>query len=149
MAVSPQPQADNSATPENITFRAVTLGTIVVIAAAWYMSYYATNMSKSYLPVASLVPFVMCVGANVLLNQVAPRFALKRIELLTIFSMLWIIGNLPAVGWGFYAVSLIPSPEFWASPENRLRDTVIPFLPGWLFLDATGRNVVARRRRIF
>ena len=25
--------------------------------------------------------------------------------------------------------------EFFASPENRLRDVVIPYLPGWLFLN--------------
>ena len=102
----------------------------------WYTSYFATNLVKSYLPVAALVPFVIWVGFNIALTRFAPRFALSRIELLTIFSMLWIIGNLPAVGWGFYAVSLIPSLEFYASPENRLREAVIPFLPDWLFLDA-------------
>ncbi|MCZ6633882.1 MAG: hypothetical protein O7G87_10785 [bacterium] len=136
MAASFESARETATVPEKITFKAIVLGVVTIVAATLYMSYFATNLVKSYLPVAALIPFVIWVGFNVVLNRFAPRFALSRIELLTIFSMLWIIGNLPAVGWGFYAVSLIPSPEFYASPENRLREVVLPFLPDWLFLDA-------------
>jgi hypothetical protein len=121
---------------ERITFRAIVIGVLTIALTAWYMSYFARNLVKSYMPVSALVPFVMWVAINIGLKRVAPRFALSRIELLTIFGMLWVMGNLPATGWGIYAVSLIPSPEFYASPENRLGEAVIPFLPKWLFLDA-------------
>ena len=136
MALSVESEISPGSALDKVTFRAVLLGLVTIVVATWYMSYFATNLVKSYLPVAALIPFVMWVGINIGLNQFAPRFALSRTELLTIFAMVWIVGNLPAVGWGFYAVSLIPSPEFYASPENRLKDVVIPFLPGWLFLDA-------------
>ena len=129
--------------PDTITLRSILLGLATIAVATWYMTYFAGNLVKSYLPVAALIPFVLWVGINIGLNRFAPRFALSRIELLTIFSMMWIVGNLPAVGWGFYAVSLIPAPEFYASPENRLRDVVIPFLPDWLFLDANRPDVRA------
>ena len=38
-------------------------------------------------------------------------------------------------------MSLIHSPEFYASPENRLREVVIPFLPDWLPLRADSEEV--------
>ncbi len=143
MALSSEIQSETAPAPDTITFRSILLGLVTIAVATWYMSYFAGNLVKSYLPVAALIPFVMWVGINVGLIHFAPRFALSRIELLTIFSMMWIVGSLPAVGWGFYAVSLIPSPEFFASPENRLRDAVIPFLPGWFFLDANIPDVRA------
>ena len=143
MALSSEIQSETAPAPDTITFRSILLGLVTIAVATWYMSYFAGNLVKSYLPVAALIPFVMWVGINVGLIHFAPRFALSRIELLTIFSMMWIVGSLPAVGWGFYAVSLIPSPEFFASPENRLRDAVIPFLPRWFFLDANIPDVRA------
>ena len=76
------------------------LGLVTIAVATWYMSYFAGNLVKSYLPVAALIPFVMWVGINVGLIHFAPRYALSRIELLTIFSMMWIVGSLPCGGVG-------------------------------------------------
>ena len=101
MALSSEIQAETSPAPDTITFRSILLGLVTIAVATWYMSYFAGNLVKSYLPVAALIPFVMWVGINVGLIHFAPRFALSRIELLTIFSMMWIVGSLPAVGWGF------------------------------------------------
>ena len=121
---------------EKVTGRALLLGVCTVVFSTWYMTYYAGNLVKSFFPVAVLIPFVMWVVANAGLKATMPRYALSRTELVTILAMVWVAGNLPAVGWALHSVSLIPSPEFYASPENRLRETAIPYLPQWLFLDA-------------
>ena len=127
------PQLAHESAPERLTFRAVVLGVATILFSTWYLTYYAGNLVKSFFPVGVLIPFVSWVGLNILLKTLAPRLALSRTELVTILSMMWVAGNLPAVGWALHSVSLVPSPEFYASPENRLRDAAIPFLPQWLF----------------
>jgi len=126
-----------------ITLRAVVLGVITTLVSTVYMDYHAGNLVKSYLPVAVLIPFLMWVLLNALLKIVVPRFALERNEILTIFGMLWVAGNLPAVGWALHSVSAIPAPDFFASPENRIREVVIPLLPQWLFIDTSDPSVRA------
>ena len=129
------PEAGIEPSRDRVTVRAVALGVLTIAATAFYMTYFGGNLVKSYLPVAVLLPFVVWVGINTVLKLTVPRIALSRIELLTIFAMVWIPGNLPAVGWALHSISAIVSPEFFASPENRMREVVIPYLPKWLFLD--------------
>ncbi|MDP6041250.1 MAG: hypothetical protein QGG64_22065, partial [Candidatus Latescibacteria bacterium] len=121
---------------EQVTLRAMGLGVLTILVNTWYMTYFAGNLVKSYFPVAVLIPFVVWIVINAGLKTIWPRIALSRTELVTILGMTWVAGNLPAVGWALHSVSLVPSPEFYASPENRLREVAIPFLPEWLFLDA-------------
>ena len=129
---------------EGVTVRSVVLGLLTVVVMAFCVTYL-NRMVKSYLPVAALLPFIVWVGIHVVLKILLPRYALSKIEVLTIFSVVWVASSLPAVGWGLYAVSAIAGPEFFASPENRLREVVLPFLPKWLFLDASLPEV----RRLF
>ncbi len=96
-----------------------------------YMDYHAGNLVKSYLPVAVLIPFLGWVVPNAILKIIVPRAALQPNEILTIFCMLWVAGNLPAVGWALHSVSAIPGPDFFASPENRIREVIIPLIPKW------------------
>jgi len=114
-----------------------------MLVSTVYMDHYAGNLVKTYLPVAVLIPFLGWIVLNTGIRLTFPRLALNRTELLTILGMLWVSGNLPAVGWGSYSVSLVPSPEFFASPENRLSEVVLPHLPKWLFLDARDPRVYA------
>ena len=114
-----------------------------MLVSTVYMDHYAGNLVKTYLPVAVLIPFLGWIVLNTGIRLTFPRLALNRTELLTILGMLWVAGNLPAVGWGSYSVSLVPSPEFFASPENRLSEVVLPHLPKWLFLDARDPRVYA------
>ncbi len=123
-----------AASDERVTFRAVVLGVLTIGGMAFYTTYYGGNLIKSYLPVAALLPFVGWVGVNTALKLAAPRFALSRTEVLTVFTMVWIVGNLPATGWAGYIVSDIAAPAHFASPENRVREVVMPFLPPWPFL---------------
>lgn len=121
---------------EQVTLRAVLLGLVTILWVGFYITYYGRSMAKSYMPVGVLIPFIGWLGINLVLKCTVPRIALSRTELLTIFSMMWIVGNLPRIGWALHAISSISGPEYFASPENRFRESVIPFLPRWLFVDA-------------
>ena len=138
MAIASSPSVEPAvARDEALTIRGVVLGILSIGGMALWITHHGGALIKSYLPVAIMVPFLMWVVGNCFLKMVAPRWALRRIELLTILSMMWIIGNLPAIGWAQYNVSSTVGVSFLASPENRLDDFVVPVLPKWLFLDAS------------
>lgn len=136
--ISPNLLSDTRA---KITFRAVGLGILSIAGVSFYVTHYGGGLVKSYLPVAVMIPFLMWVGINLCLKLLLPRYALTRTELLTILSMMWVVGNLPAIGWAQYNVSSIVGTTFFASPENRLSDFAVPFLPQWLFLDASDPGI--------
>ena len=121
---------------ERVTARSVLLGMLSIGGMAFYITHYGGALIKSYLPVAVLVPFLIWVLANTALKRLFPSLALSKTELLTILSMMWIVGNLPAIGWAQYNVSTTVGTTFYASPENRLGDFAVPVLPKWLFLQA-------------
>jgi hypothetical protein len=116
-----------------VTFRSLILGVVTIAAMVLYITYYGRNLMKTYLPVAVMLPFVAWVVLNTLLKLAAPRFALRRTEMLTILCVVWMAGNLPGIGWASYMISDISAPAHLASPENRVRDVVMPLFPEWLF----------------
>ena len=117
-----------------ITVRAVMLGILTIALMTIYITHFAWNMIKNYMPVSALIPFVAWVGINAILKLVAPKRALSRTEMLTIFFMVWLVGNLPTTGWAGYLLGNISAPVHLASPENRVGDVIAPLLPDWLFM---------------
>ncbi len=53
--------------------------------------------------------------------------------MLTVFFMVWFVGNLPTTGWAGYLLGDISAPFYLASPENRVDEVVQPLLADWLF----------------
>ena len=117
-----------------ITVRAVMLGILTIALMTIYITHFAWNMIKNYMPVSALIPFVAWVGIKAILKLVAPKRALSRTEMLTIFFMVWLVGNLPTTGWAGYLLGNISAPVHLASPENRVGDVIAPLLPDWLFM---------------
>ncbi|MYD59835.1 MAG: hypothetical protein F4W91_02225 [Gemmatimonadetes bacterium] len=117
-----------------ITVRAIMLGILTIALMTIYITHFAWNMIKNYMPVSALIPFVAWVGINAILKLVAPKRALSRTEMLTIFFMVWLVGNLPTTGWAGYLLGNISAPVHLASPENRVGDVIAPLLPDWLFM---------------
>ena len=130
--ISPEPHPDVQ--DRGITLRALLLGVLTIALMTIYITHFAWNMIKNYMPVSALIPFVAWVGINAILKLVAPKRALSRTEMLTIFSMVWLVGNLPTTGWAGYLLGNISAPAHLASPENRVGDAIAPLLPDWLFL---------------
>jgi len=130
--ISPETHPDVQ--DRGITVRAVMLGILTIALMTIYITHFAWNMIKNYMPVSALIPFVAWVGINAILKLVAPKRALSRTEMLTIFFMVWLVGNLPTTGWAGYLLGNISAPVHLASPENRVGDVIAPLLPDWLFM---------------
>ncbi len=130
--ISPETHPDVQ--DRGITVRAVMLGILTIALMTIYITHFAWNMIKNYMPVSALIPFVAWVGINAILKLVAPKRALSRTEMLTIFFMVWLVGNLPTTGWAGYLLGNISAPVHLASPENRVGGVIAPLLPDWLFM---------------
>lgn len=120
---------------EGVTVRALVLGVFTIAGMTFYITHFGWNLIKNYMPVSALIPFVVWIGFNTVLRLTVPRIALTRGEMLTIFFMVWLVGNLPTTGWAGYMLGNISAPFYLASPENRVGEVVGPFLTPWLFPD--------------
>ena len=127
--------------PPLITLRALVLGTFTIAAMFYYIVQVvqtrgaATLFVHSQYPMAAFVPFVLWLFLNVVLKRAWPHFALSRGELLTIFSMTWVVGTMPQLGWMTYWTTSLAMPIYNARPENKYAETLFDHLPWHVFPD--------------
>lgn len=136
--LQPQVQPDPR---EGVTVRALVLGVLTIVAMTFYITHFGWNLIKNYMPVSALIPFVGWIGINTFLRLAWPKIALSKSEMLTVFFMVWFVGNLPATGWAGYLAGNISAPFHLASPENRVSEVVWPHLPDWLFPDPSSHAI--------
>ena len=124
--------------------RGVLLGTLTVALAVVYVVGFARKQGSgtyihSQYPMAAFLPFVVWLLLNLPLKAFWPRLALRRGELLTIFSMAWIAGVVP--DWIWRWAGTMTAPSHYASPENRWAETFFNYLPWQIFPETTSRVV--------
>ncbi len=95
---------------------------------------------KSQYPIVAFMPFVLWLFLNTALKRLFPFAALRQGELLAIFSMLWIVGTMPQLGWITYWTSIVAGPAYHATPENRWADLLFDYIP-WHVLPDTSQRV--------
>ena len=144
MATSTENIHENEGVEPVITARGVLIGAITVALAVVYVVGFARKQgSGSYIhsqyPMAAFLPFVVWLLVNIPLKAFWPRLALRRGELLTIFSMTWIAGVVP--DWIWRWAGTMTAPSHYASPENRWEETFFDFLPWQIFPETTSRVV--------
>ncbi len=133
--------------PPLITLRALILGVLTIFGVFYYLICEVGHGSgsgsyvRSQFPMVAFMPFVLWIFINTALKRVWPRLALRRGELLTIFSMLWVVGALPQWGWSDYWIAITAAPIYSATPENQWSELLFPFLP-WDALPNTSARVV-------
>ena len=133
-------------TTPSITGRAVLLGALTIVGALCYVVYVGQGMRvgsyvHSQFPMAVFMPFVLWIGANVLLARLWPRLALSQGELLTILAMLWMVGTVPQLGWMHYWTLTLAAPHYLASAENQWIETFFHFIPWHVFPDSSERVI--------
>ena len=130
----PTENGEGSKSPR-ITWRALILGGLTIVAVFYYLILEVGQASgsgsyvRSQFPMVAFMPFVLWLFLNAACGRLWPRQALNQGELLTIFTMLWVVGVLPQWGWSDYWIALIGAPFYLATPENQWSDLLFPYLP--------------------
>jgi len=130
-----------------ITWRGVVVGAVTIAVWFYYLILFmGINLASStyvlsQYPMVAVIPFVMWLFLNVALKWIWPAAALSRGELLTIFSMTWIVGALPMWGWSDYWVAILGAPSFMATTENQWETLILPFMPWNAFPEPSGRVI--------
>jgi hypothetical protein len=99
-----------------------------VIAANFY---WVTIAVRSQFPMAAFMPFVAVLLLNLALLLLLPKIALRQGELLTVFSMLWVVGTIPM--WAQFWASITAAPSHFATVENRWAERFFDYLPWHVF----------------
>ena len=137
-ARSPAPPA---ATADRVTVRAIILSLILaVINDYWLVQIEVVRYSFA----TYAAPFYNCIftlllvtAGNQLVRKVAPRAALGRVELITVYVMLSITSAVCSHNMMEILVSLMGYAFFFQSPENGWGKLFIDRLPRWLTVSDT------------
>ena len=129
-----------------ITGRAVFLGALTIFFSFCYIVYVGQGMRvgsyvHSQFPMAVFMPFVLWLFANMALKRLWPQRALRQGELVTILSMLWIVGTIPQLGWMNYWILTLAGPTYFATPANQWAETFFALMPWHVFPESTSRVI--------
>jgi len=115
-----------------LTTRALLIGLLISafvnLGSPYTESTGFSNFSWSYLPEGGAVPFLVLLLLNGLVGRLWPRRALSARELLVILAM-GLVANSTSLFLAYFWLAAIVSPHYFASPENRWQDDLIPHLP--------------------
>ena len=120
-----------------VSFRAVVIGSIMVVANAYWLTltsevtwpmYLLTFVSLFFNAVFSL--FLLVLG-NQLLKQFAPRRALSPQELLVIYIMVVMVSTVGGHTLMCFLVGTLAHPFTFATAENDWADLFWRHIPGW------------------
>ena len=137
------PPEEGDATPL-ITLRALLLGLVTIAGTFYYIIQIAQKQGsgtyvQSQYPMSAFMPFVLWLFLNAALALILPRLSLRRGEMLTIFSMTWVVAVTPV--WINFWASLVSAPSYFADEENRWADILFGHLPWQVFVPPTSRVV--------
>ncbi len=128
-----QPREDRG-----VTVRSLICGLFLVIAVnllANTVRYilHASYMAYDHMPMGSLILFLLSIlVCSVLARWFGKPFVFSRSEWITIFAMVFVSCLGPTYGVSGYLVGLIATPYYFATPENRWSEFLLPHLPDWI-----------------
>jgi len=137
-AETPLTDGHETARSSPVTVRAIAVGTaltvvLCVMCPASLMVLHGSYMACDFTMVgAHFLFFAFILIGNSALRLIGPRWGLEPRELLTVYVMLAIGSNVTTMGLVGY---LLPTPaglKYYASPENRWAESIIPYVPTWL-----------------
>ncbi len=124
--------------PGIVTGRALLLGAVgaaaVGLLAPWAIhvlrgSFMALDFST---PAAVALLFFLVAGPNLLLLRFRRSLALTTAELITIYVMMVVASAIPTMGLTAQVVPLTTGPYYYASPENKWAEVLVPEIPAWM-----------------
>jgi hypothetical protein len=122
-----------------VTLRSLLIGAVLIpINAYWIIQMERVRYSAHPTTLSLFFNTVFILFVLTFLNwglyRIAPRFALRRAELLVIYVMLGIASTMAAHDAMQVLVPMLSWPYRFARPENRWQELFIPYLPKWLMM---------------
>ncbi|MBM4031362.1 MAG: hypothetical protein FJ291_06195 [Planctomycetes bacterium] len=120
-----------------LTVRSLLVGLAAVLALSLGVPYVelvlrGQVLATNYYPVGlGLVFLAVVLGVNVALKALRRSWALGEAELAVVFVMAAVAVTMPTHGTAGYLLSWISAPHYFATPENRWADYVLPHLRRW------------------
>ncbi len=117
---------------------ALSVGAGLVIALAFLIPYFNLSLNKfdwAFRPLGVgpvFLLFLLVWPVNALLRRLRPDLAFTRPELLLMYAMMAICAAFAGEGLYVYVMVNSVQPQYYASPENRWTQILLPNVPPWL-----------------
>ena len=120
-----------------VSVRSLLTGLLLsVLVNVWitYSEYvsHSSRMNLSQFPLALFAAFVAVVVGNGVIRAIRSSAALEQGELLLVLSMGTVAAVIPTCGIAGFLMGVVASPYYFASPENRWGEMILPYLPSWI-----------------
>ena len=117
-----------------MTRRAILVGLAMAVWVSVWPAYSSMIVRSSradfaHLSVAFLIPFVILLGINILLERQGRH--LRSTELLAICCIGMLAANMQGEWLAGYFLGTITSPTYFATPENRWEELLLTWIPEW------------------
>jgi hypothetical protein len=117
-----------------VTRRALVIGMAMAAWVTLWPSYTSlilrsTRADYAHLSVALLIPFVCLLAFNILLER--RGYGLSPSELLIICCIGMVAAFMQGEWLSNYLITVLAVPHYFASPENRWDDLILPHMPDW------------------
>ena len=129
----------------SFSLRALIIGAMLTGFLAWLSPYsiyqlFSSRIHYCILPPGVVATAILLVGTNLLMSRIRRRWRLATGELVVIVAMTWIgTAALFQLGAIDSMLSVMSSPEYWATPENRWAEYYLRYIPSWAIpSDRTG-----------
>jgi hypothetical protein len=132
---------------QGVTFRAIVFGLCIAVAVSLLANTVryvqkGSYMAISLMPMGNLLLFLLSVLACAALARwFGRRFVFSPVEWITIFCMGFISSLGPTYGVSGYFISILASPYYFATVENRWAEYLHPYLPHWLIPTNEGKAI--------
>ena len=144
---SPQAPSLLAGLRRGVTLRAIAVGAVLCAALTAGEPYGVLKVRGSALCAdfstggAIFLLFVLVFAINGILRRIGPRVGLATGELITVYVMLVLASAIPSWGFTMNMMGLIGGIRYYASPENRWSELILPYIRPWL--TPTDENALA------
>ena len=128
--------------PTGLRLRAVVVGLFLCAGLSAGIPYgefviQGTRLGlSSSTPAAFFLLFLMILLVHPVLAALRPSWGLSRDELLLITVMMVVANAIPSRGFTGIALATISGVPYYATPENKWADVLIPYVPDWIHPEA-------------
>ncbi|MBM4046497.1 MAG: hypothetical protein FJ279_15410 [Planctomycetes bacterium] len=136
---TPSPHHSTTPSPHHpiVTARSFLTGLAVAAVVNYWVTYaeyiaHASRMNLSQFPLALFATFTALVVGNGLVRRAWPWAGLERGELLLALAMGTVAAVIPTCGIAGFLMGVVASPYYFASPENKWDEFILPYLPAWI-----------------